>query len=136
MVVAPVVTETPETPEQTDEPEPVEEVTEIIEETPEQIPVRVEYIIDLSDILASYEVTPKVEVPKTVSPNPINLETIRKTCLSIFIFTGIIGFLSLSVWAGIKLNKLSKENRAKRLYEEARQKSKEVKKIKITRRAN
>ena len=134
-VVTPTSTtsETPETPEPTKEVlEPIEEITEPIEETP----VQVDYIIDLSDILTSYEAEEAVEIPKTTAPHPTDLETIRKTCLSIFIFTGIISFLSLSIWAGIKLNKLAKINRTKKLYEEAKNKSREIKKIKITRRAN
>lgn len=119
--------------------EPKEEIPEETKEEPqeeikEEAP-RVEYIIDLSDIIASYEDN-TIEIPKTSMTEKTDLETIRKTCLSIFIFTGIIGFSSLAIWAGIRLNKLNKLNHAKKLYEEALEKSKEVKKIKITRRAN
>lgn len=120
----------------TEEPTTTQTITDI---TPEKRIV--EYIIDLSDILASYENDQKIEIPKTATKNTSvkdapDLEVIRRICLSIFILTGIAGFSSLAIWSVIKIKELNEQNRTKKLYEEAKQKSQATKKIKITRRAS
>ena len=122
----PATTETVEQPEEA-EPEVVE--PEVVEPEVEE-PAKVEYFIDLSDIIASYQDnTPKITVPETT----INQKTISKTSIITLIAANILFFTALSIWAGTKAHKITK---FEKIYQEALTKSHQVKKAKITRAAS
>ena len=109
-----------------------------IEKNPETSTV-VKYIIDLSDILASYEndsakavSKANIEVPKTQSATNNHLNDVLKTCLIILTSIGIITAINTIIWASDNLSKL---NQAEKLYQAAKTKESQQKRAKITRRA-
>lgn len=107
---------------------PVEEAP--VEETPEETETpevpQIEYFIDLSDILASYE----ENITKVTVPETLNQKTISKTSIITLISANILFFTTLSIWAGTKAHKITK---FEKIYKEALVKSHQVKKAKITR---